>query len=64
MALAPGVVPSGPFRGQDRAAALQALNTAFTRDLTRFVEEAAPDSVDLSICMRQYLGLSAEIKGC
>jgi len=64
VALASGVVPSGPFKGQERAAALQSLNIAFARDLSRFVDEAAPDSVDLSSCMRQYLGLSAEIKGC
>ena len=62
--LASGVVPSGPFRGQDRAVALQSLNIAFKRDLTRFVDEAAPDSVDLSSCMREYLGLAAEVKGC
>ena len=61
--IASGPVQSGPFRGLERAAALQSLNTAFARDVARFVEEASPDSVDLSSCMRQYLGLSAEIKG-
>jgi hypothetical protein len=61
--LAPGLVSSGPFRGHTRPAALVQLNKAFHRDVARFVEEAAPDSVDLSSCMREYLGLAAEIKG-
>ena len=64
VALAAGVVASGPFRGQDRAAALQSLNTAFIRDLACFVDEAAPDPPNLSSCMREYLGLAAEIRGC
>ena len=61
--LADGPVPSGPFRGQDRAAALHSLNTCFASDLKDFIEAAKPDSVDLSSCMRQYLGLAAEVKG-
>lgn len=62
--LAPGLVSSGPFRGHTRPAALVQLNKAFRRDVARFVEEAAAtDSVDLSSCMREYLGLAAEIKG-
>lgn len=61
--LAPGDVPSGPFRGMPRAAAMASLNAAFVRDLDKFVQEAKPNTVDLSSCMRQYLGLAAEIRG-
>ena len=63
--LAPGVVPSGPFKGLSRPAALHSLNISFKRDISRFIREAAdPDTVDLTSCMREYLGLVAEIKGC
>eukprot|EP00039_Didymoeca_costata_P015909 m.276638 g.276638 ORF g.276638 m.276638 type:complete len:186 (-) comp16303_c0_seq2:150-707(-) len=61
--LAEGDVPSGPFRGMPRDAALDALNKAFIRDIKKFTEEVKPNSVDLSSCMRQYLGMAAEIKG-
>jgi hypothetical protein len=61
--LAPSVVPSGPFKDLSRAAALHSLNISFKRDISRFMHEAAdPDTVDLSSCMREYLGLVAEIK--
>lgn len=62
--LAAGVVPSGPFKGMDRAAALRSLNVAFQRDLARFVEEAAPASINLSSCMQEYVEVAAVIKGC
>ena len=45
-----------------RQAALQSLNAAFTRDVVRFVDEAAPAVIDLSACMQEYLGVANEIK--
>ena len=59
-----GAVPSGPFKGMERAAAMQLLNESFTRDLALFVADAAPGSVDLSSCMQQYLSLASEINRC
>lgn len=61
---ATGVVPSGPFKGMGRAAAMHSLNVAFQRDLVRFVEEAAPASVNLSSCMQEYVEVAAIINGC
>jgi hypothetical protein len=59
--LAAGHVPSGPFHGQRRGAALKMLALLFVKQIKQFVEAAKPDTVDLSSCMRQYLGYAAEI---
>ena len=59
-----GLVASGPFIGQQIPAALLSLNNAFAAEMTTFIaEDAAGNGVDLSSCMREYLGLLAEIKG-
>lgn len=60
--LSSGLVPTGFYKGCDRAAALLSLNTAFQRDLARFIAAAAPDPVDCSSCMQQYMDLVAEIR--
>ena len=60
-AQADGPVPSGPFRGKSRAAAVLALNERFAKDMQIFVGEE--QAVNLASCMREYLGLLAEIKG-
>ena len=54
-------VPSGPFRGKSRAAAVLALNERFAKDMQTFVGEE--QAINLGSCMREYLGLLAEIKG-
>ena len=61
--LAPGLVATGFYKGRDRGAALNALNVAFQHDLSQYIEDAAPDAVDLTGCFEQYSDLLAEIKG-
>ena len=56
-------VPSGPFAGMDRNAAVEALNLAFHRDMKEFTDAALPATVDLSSCVRQYMALLSEITG-
>ena len=61
--LAAGLVESGRFRGLQRSVAIVSLNDTFASTMTKYIAEEAA-GVDLSTCMREYLGLLAEIKGC